>query len=429
MIPARLDPGFRQKEPIRDRYDVVIAGARVAGASTALLLARAGMSVLVVDPLPRGRDTLSTHALMRGAVMQLHRWGVLDAVRAQGTPAITHTTFDYGPDQRVTIPIKSRDGVDALYAPRRTVLDPILASAAGEAGAQLAYGYALADLMRDETGRVCGAWIQSRDGVCRKVRAGLVIGADGMRSKVARLVKAPVVCSARHATASIYGYWDGMDSSEYIWSFRPRSSMGVIPTNDGQACVFASVPPEVFKSLGGNGLKSCYRQTIRTINPKLADQLAATGASPRLRGFAGVPGFMRQSAGPGWALVGDAGYFKDPLTAHGITDALRDAELLARALCSGGDQALSDYQALRHSVGHGLMEVTDRIASLEWDLDEVQDLHRRLAREMNAGVELIRTFDDESFAGATPDRLSNVGQPDTTFARPGTSGEFASSRA
>ena len=122
-----------------ERYDVVIAGARCAGASTALLLARAGLRVLVVDPLPRGRDTLSTHALMRGAVLQLHRWGLLDQIQKAGTPALRVTTFDYA-DETISVPIKARSGVDALYAPRRTVLDPILVEAAEAAGAEAGAG-------------------------------------------------------------------------------------------------------------------------------------------------------------------------------------------------------------------------------------------------------------------------------------------------
>ncbi len=124
-----------QSPVARDRYDVIIAGARCAGASTAMLLARQGLRVLVVDPTRRGSDTLSTHALMRGAVLQLHRWGVLDDIRAAGTPPIRKTTFHYG-DEDLEIPINPRDGIDALYAPRRTVIDVVLLDAAEAAGAE-----------------------------------------------------------------------------------------------------------------------------------------------------------------------------------------------------------------------------------------------------------------------------------------------------
>ena len=118
------------------RYDAVVVGARCAGAATAMLLARHGLSVLLVDRDRHGADTLSTLALMRAGVLQLHRWGLLDRVRAAGTPPISSTSFIYG-DETITVPIKPRDGVDALYAPRRTLLDALLADAASDAGADV----------------------------------------------------------------------------------------------------------------------------------------------------------------------------------------------------------------------------------------------------------------------------------------------------
>ncbi|MEJ2206087.1 MAG: FAD-dependent monooxygenase, partial [Gemmatimonadota bacterium] len=177
--------------PVRDHYDVIIAGARASGAPTAMLLARRGLRVLVVDPVPRGRDTLSTHALMRSGVLQLHRWGLLDRVRAAGTPAAEDTTFDYG-DETIVVPIKPKHGVRALYAPRRTVLDPILVDAASEAGAHVRFGLAVRDLQRDADGRVRGVWLHGPDHPSREVSADLVVGADGIHSRVARLVKAPM---------------------------------------------------------------------------------------------------------------------------------------------------------------------------------------------------------------------------------------------
>ena len=91
----------------RRRYNAVVVGARCAGAATAMLLARQGLSVLLVDRDRPGADTLSTLALMRAGVLQLSRWGLLDRVRAAGTPAITSTSFIYG-EETITVPIKSR---------------------------------------------------------------------------------------------------------------------------------------------------------------------------------------------------------------------------------------------------------------------------------------------------------------------------------
>lgn len=376
-----------------DRYDAIVAGARVAGASTAMLMARAGMRVLVVDPVPAGRDTLSTHALMRGGVLQLHRWGVLGRIREAGTPLIATTTFHYG-DEEIAIPIKPKDGVDGLYAPRRTVLDHALVDAALEAGAEVVHGWAVSGLLSDRLGRVTGATITSADGRSIEVGADLVVGADGLNSKVARLVGAPVDYEVPHATACLYGYWPRLDLDGYHWHYALGAGAGVIPTNDDLACVFVSVRPERFRAERREGLPGLFRQAVTSSFPALAARLERTGHEPKLRAFAGSTTRLRRATGSGWALVGDAGYFKDPLTAHGITDALRDAELLARAAAIGTREALSAYQRTRDQLSKGLMRVTSRIASLHWSLEEVKELHLQLSREMASEMELIRNWNE-----------------------------------
>jgi flavin-dependent dehydrogenase len=386
--------------PSKTRYDAVIAGARCAGASTAMLLARRGLRVLVVDPVPRGRDTLSTHALMRGAVLQLHRWGLLDAVRASGATPIRSTTFHYGAE-KIEVPIKPRDGVDALFGPRRTVLDPILEDAAREAGAEVAHGQALVDLLRDADGRVRGARIEGPDRQPLDVTADLVIGADGIRSRVARILGLEPYYQASHTSCAIYAYWEGVPLEGNHWFFEPGVSIGTIPTNDGAACVFASIPQRRFAERGKTGLEALHLEALRAVHPDLADLVAATPPVGKMRAFAGTPGFLRPATGPGWALVGDAGYFRDPITAHGISDALREAELLALAIAGDGsagvgtdaEAALAAYGPARDARVRGLLDTTDRIASFEWDLDEVKGLHLELNKEMNAQVDVLRALD------------------------------------
>ena len=383
------------------RYDVIIAGARCAGASTALLLARAGLRVLVVDPSARRSDTLSTHALMRGAVLQLHRWGVLEEIRSAGTPEIRSTTFHYG-DDVITIPIKERDGLDALYAPRRTILDAALVSAASRAGADVVHGRAVCGLLTDDRGRVVGARISAPDRETLEVRADLVVGADGINSRVARLLDAPITHSAPHATASIYGYWKNLGLEGNHWYYEIGSAVGSIPTNGGETCVFASVPPARFEAGRRHGLEGLYSDVLRKVSDDLSTRVADSGGPGKLRAFAGVPGFLRQGAGPGWALVGDAGYFRDPLTAHGISDALREAEFLARSVIEGREDALLEYDDGRYARVRGFFEVTDRIASFDWDMDEVKEHHMVLAKEMNALIDMQRGFGE----GAAPDPAS-----------------------
>lgn len=371
--------------PARSRYDVVVAGARCAGAATAMLLARAGLRVLVVDPARPGSDTLSTHALMRGAVAHLSRWGILGEIAAAGTPAVRSTTFLYasadGSEERVEIPVTPRGGVECLYAPRRTLLDPALQAEARRAGAELRLGWAVTDLLR-ERDAVVGVEVTAADGRRHAVHARLVVGADGVRSRVARMVGAEPVLRARHASATVYTYVRDPGLDGYVWGYRSGSSVGVIPTNGGEACVFVSMSPARFHAERGSGLERLHAHVLAECAPGLADLVSGAAERSGVRGFAGLPGFVRRGHGPGWALVGDASYFRDPITAHGITDALREAELLTESILSGDPQALAACSESRATRVRPFMELTDRIASHDWTMDGLKALHLELSREM-----------------------------------------------
>jgi flavin-dependent dehydrogenase len=132
---------------------------------------------------------------------------------------------------------------------------------------------------------------------------------------------------------------------------------------------------------------AAFRTILHEADPALAASVAGSETNEPLWVFAGRRGFLRQAFGPGWALVGDAGYFKDPLTAHGITDALRDAELLANAATAGRVAAFEDYAATRDALSIPLFEVSDAIASLDWDLDQIKALHQTLNLAMKREVE------------------------------------------
>jgi flavin-dependent dehydrogenase len=379
----------------REEFDAVIVGARCAGAATAMLLARAGLRVLVVDRTHPSRDTLSTHALMRAGVLQLSRWGVLERVVAAGTPPVTATRFHYG-DRTETLDLR-----DPLYAPRRTVLDTVLLSAAQEAGAQARFGLDVTEVRRDRAGRVTGVLARVRGGDAVTFRAPLTIGADGLRSTVARLVDAPMVRRGAAASALVYGYWQSPSASRYDWFYRPGVSAGIIPTNDGQVCVWAGLPAERFADeRRHSGLADLFARVLAEAAPEAAALVARTEPIGALRGFPGTPGYLRRAAGPGWALVGDAGYFKDPLTAHGITDALRDAEFLTRAVVDGSSDALAEYERTRDRLSLPLLDVAESIAAYRWSPGEIRELLLAESAAMKPEVAALRALDTPASADA-----------------------------
>ena len=375
--------------PTYPSYDVIIVGARVAGAATAMLLARAGARVLLVDQDAPGTDTVSTHALMRGGVMLLAHWRLLDRLVAAGTPPVRVTQFRYG-DQEVVVPIKPAGGVDALYAPRRPLLDGVLAEAAAQAGAEPRYHCALQDLTRDRHGRVTGAVLQD-GGRSVPVAAGLVIGADGRRSKVARLVGSVPRHAGSHATATIYAYVAGMADRGYRWHYGKGAAAGAIPTNGGLHVVFAGLQAERLRACRGQ-LAQGLADGLQAAGSPLAAELADLPLVSRPVAFAGLPGYLCEATGPGWALVGDAGYFKDPITAHGLTDALRDAALLAQAVCGGTSTALRLYESTRDALSLPFLQATDALARLDWTLEEAQGLHERIHAAMRAEVQLLASM-------------------------------------
>jgi flavin-dependent dehydrogenase len=374
-------------------HDVVVVGARVAGAATAMLLARAGLRVLVVDQAREGSDTMSTHAFMRAGVIQLSRFGLLDELRAAGTPPVRRTVIRYG-DAEEIVPIKPIPHCDALYAPRRTTLDPLLVAAARRAGAEIRFGVRVTGLLRDADGRVSGVAARDRAGRELELRARWTVGADGLTSRVAREVDAGIVARGRHATAFISGYVGDLEVDGYQWLYGDRAAGGIIPTDGGAVNVWAGVPSTDLPRLRGLPDHG-FHTVMAAIAPDWHERIAAAPRRGPFRAWPGVPGVLRQAWGPGWALVGDAGSFKDPLSTHGMTDALRDAELLADALLVAIDtpaldveqEALRGYQDLRDELSLDLFTRVDHVASFDWHLDDLRHLLVGLSRAMRAEVD------------------------------------------
>jgi flavin-dependent dehydrogenase len=386
----------------RPDYDFILVGARCAGASTARMLALAGARVLVVDRGKHGADTLSTSCLMRGAVMQLQRWGILPALIAAGTPPVRTTHFHYA-SRSVSVELRPSPGFDALYAPRRTVLDPLLVAAARAAGAEVQFGARVVSLLRRDDGRVCGVELERERGQTRRdrVTAGRVIGADGLFSSIARWVGAEPYRAGEYCAATIYGYFEGVSVDAYQWFYANGLASGAAPTNDGLATVFAGGPAERVPHAAAPERHATLLRLAHETSPRFAEMLADARPIGALRQFPGLRGFYRKPFGPGWALVGDAGYFRDPNTAHGISDALRDSELLAEALLQEREAALAQYQHTRDAITQRLFDVSDELAAGRWDELRVEQLLREASEGMREGLRVVESFDRGGDHGAS----------------------------
>jgi flavin-dependent dehydrogenase len=366
---------------VRTVHDVVIVGARVAGAATGLLLARLGYDVVVVDRAVLPSDTISTHSISRSGVVQLHRWGLLRKVLDSGAPAIQQVTF-HGPDGATTRSIKQRSGVGYLVAPRRQALDTIVATAARQAGADLRLGLTVTAVRHSE-GRVVGVSGYDIEGTPVEIAARYVVGADGLRSQVARSVNARLT-EAHHANgATQYAYYAGPAWEGIEFFVAERSLAGVFPTNGGEACIWVCSPTADAKAIRqqSGSREAAFAEYLRRSAPQLAERLHGARRTSPVSGMLRMPNQLREAVGPGWALVGDAGYHRDAVTGHGISDAFRDAELLATALDRAlrGDQtAMVGYHRRRDAALREMFDLTRALAAYP-PLPMFVELHKRVS--------------------------------------------------
>ncbi|MDV5146774.1 NAD(P)/FAD-dependent oxidoreductase [Streptomyces sp. SBC-4] len=331
----------------RNQYDVIVVGARCAGSPTATLLARKGCKVLLVDRATFPSDTVSTHAVHTPGVAALKRWGLLDRLKATGCPPISTYAFDFGSAAIAGTP--ALEHAPVAYAPRRTVLDKLLVDAASEAGVEVREEFSVHEV-HVEGDRVAGIRGRGKGGTAVLERARLVIGADGLHSTVARAVQAEQYHERPRLEAAYYSYWSGLPMNGRVETYvRPGRAFTAFPTHDDLTLIVGCWPYAEFHAHRTN-VESTFTAMFDMV-PSFAERMGAATREARFVGAA-IPNFFRKPYGPGWALVGDAGYTRDAVTAQGISDAFHDAEMCATAVdeALSGSRSYSDAMEAWHSA-------------------------------------------------------------------------------
>jgi len=317
--------------PPVSQYDALIVGGRCAGASLAMLLARQGRRVVVLDRAQFPSDTLSTHFMWPRTTAALARWGLLDALAATGCPPIDTVNLHFGP-VRVSGRPEAVEGTNAMFCPRRTVLDKLLVDSARRAGAEVRERTLVRDVIY-EGDRVVGVRAVDADGAAFECRSRLVVGADGMTSTIADAVKAPIRRSHPSLTCGFYAYWIGVPTDGVEFYLRHGHDVLVFPTHDGLTCIWAGRANDQWEAYRAHR-EETY---LASLDPSLVERTRKGQRVTAFKGTHRLPNHVRQGAGPGWALVGDAAYHRDPLTGMGIGDAFLGAQLLADAFRRGLD--------------------------------------------------------------------------------------------
>ena len=405
-------------------YDVIVVGARCAGSPTAMLLARRGYRVLLLDKGVFPSDmVLSTHLIHPPGIARLRRWGLLDQVKASNCPPLSRFAFDFG-HFGLTGSSPPADGVTEAYAPRRFTLDRILVGAAVDAGATLWEGCRVEELVTDGE-RVAGVRGRQKDGAPFTARAAMVVGADGVNSMLARAVRAAEYNTKPPLQCTYFSYWSGVPMQKVEYYIRPRRTIYGWLTNDDAALIGVAWPAAEQRAVKQN-LEESFFQAL-DLAPEFAERVRRGRREASWIGRA-TPNYFRKPYGPGWALVGDAGYQKDPCTAVGITDAFRDAEGLAEAIDKGLDhrmpldRALAEYEEKRNERAMPTYEFTCQLAGFQPPLALTREFYASLCASQEGIDRFIGLFThtvsvpeflsqehiDRVMGGALPHRKTSV---------------------
>jgi flavin-dependent dehydrogenase len=347
------------------KYDVIVVGARAAGSSTAMLLARQGYRVLAVDRATFPSDTLSTHYLQSPGMALMKKWGLADKLAAVADP-IYSLTFDL---DGLVLGGFAANGPTHSDGTRRISLDKILVDAARESGAEVREGFSVADFVTED-GSIVGIRGRGENGAEVTETASIVIGADGRHSKLARAVDAEHYNEVPALSFTYYSYFADLDAGNaFTVHGRGDRVIGVQPTDHGQVLVFALGPADQFSEFR-NDIEGNFMEALGRVEG-LREKVADATRIEKFRGSVDVANFFRKPYGRGWALVGDAGHAHDPTLAHGIAGAFRDADLLTSAIDdvfngrAAYDEAMAGYQRRRDEKAMPLYEVITAIASFQ----------------------------------------------------------------
>jgi flavin-dependent dehydrogenase len=368
-------------------YDAIVVGARCAGSPTAMLLARKGYKVLLVDKANFPSDTLSTHVIWPHGAEIMDRWGLYDALAETNCPPIAlNMTFDVGP-MALKGGVPGPNGGRGGFCPRRTVLDKILVDAAVASGVELREDFTVDELLW-EVDRVVGIKGHGRNGGPVEERARIVIGADGIHSFVAKAVNAEEYDAYPPLVAAYYSYWSGFDADDIEQYVRPHGGFAIFPTNNDLTLIVAGWQSARFREIREDIEGHTQRQYAQA--PSVTERFKRAKREDKWYGTAGVPNYFRKPYGNGWALAGDAGYIKDFLTAQGISDAFIDAEGLAEAIDAGFserrplEEALAEHQESRDQHVKPLYDFSRQLATLEPPPPEMQQLFGAMAHNQEA---------------------------------------------
>lgn len=363
-------------------YDVIVVGARCAGSSIATLLGRFGHRVLLLD-----RDTfpsdmeMSTHLVHQRGVACLNHWGLRDRLVDTMSPPIAHYDIDLGPVVLSGCP-PAVDGEAFAFAPRRILLDDLLLRVAVEGGAEFREGCLVDGLLFEDDG-VVGVTGKTSQGTSFSESGRLVIGADGPSSRVASLVGAEEYNAKPALQGTAWIYWDGRLTDRVELYLGPFEAIYAIPTSKSCTIVGANWSMDKFRTARAQ-IEASYLELLGRLAPHLADRAASTRrADDRVR-LGSTRNFFRKAHGPGWVLLGDAHYTKDPCTAQGITDAFCDAQALAEAIHKGfsGERdfpaLMSDYEESRVEWAMPFYELTCQFATFSPPPPQMQALYRAL---------------------------------------------------